>query len=163
MLTRMRLTSLPSSLSDGWVISWDGRYNASLIGSHLQAADEFVALAEHAIERGLLRGFVQNAFHAAELLAKAEILALSDEKLLKAKTHGAVAGRFNRWAQLGNTEPRYAKLRNKLEELRAAGPYLRGEFGLDGAQAQEMLATLKAMRSHAEEVAPRRTIAATRS
>jgi HEPN domain-containing protein len=146
-------------LSDGWVITWDARYNASLIASHLQAAGEFVVLAEVAFERGLLRGFVENAFHAAELLAKAAILALPDEVVLKAKTHTAVGGRFNRWAKLGNTDPRYAQLRNELEKLRAAGPYLRGEFAFDGEQAREMLATLKEMRSHTEEVSPRRTIA----
>lgn len=149
-------------LADGWCISWDARYNASIIAAHVQAADEFVELAEYAVEKGRLRGFVENAFHAAELLAKAEILALPDAQLLNAKTHRTVAGRFNKWARLGNTELRFAQLRSELERLRAPARYLRGEFGLDETRAREMLATLKEMRTHAEEVAPRRSIAATK-
>jgi HEPN domain-containing protein len=145
-------------LADGWHISWDGRYNASVIAAHLQTADEFLELAEVAIEKGLLRAFAENAFEAAELLAKAEILALPDAQLLKSKKHGAVASRFNRWAQLGNTDLQYAQLRNQLERLRGSARYLRGDFGLDQAQAEEMLSTLQEMRRHADEVAPRRTI-----
>jgi HEPN domain-containing protein len=145
-------------LGDGWHISWDGRYNASVIAAHIQAGAEFVELAEHAVENGLLRGFVENAFEAAELLAKAEVLALPDER--KSKTHGVVASQFNRWARIGNTDQRYAELRNELERLRAPARYLRGEFGLARERADEMLATLKEMQKHADEVAPRRPPAA---
>ena len=143
-------------LADGWSISWDGRYNASHIAAHLEAAGEFVELAETALERGMLRGFAENAFEAAELLAKAETLSLPDVAVLKSKKHGTIAERFNRWAHVGGTDQRFAKLRNELERLRAPARYLRGEFGLDDARAKEMLATLKDMRDHVDELASRR-------
>jgi transposase-like protein len=72
------------------------------------------------------------------------------------RAHGVVASQFNRWARLGNTDQRYAELRNELERLRAPARYLRGEFGLARERAEEMLATLKEMQKHADEVAPRR-------
>lgn len=146
-------------LADGWSISWDGRYNASHIAAHVDAASEFVELAEIALERGMLRGFAENAFEAAELLAKAEILSLPDAAVLKSKKHGTIAQRFNRWAHIGGTDQRFANLRNELERLRGPARYLRGEFGLDQARAKAMLATLKEMRGHVDEVAPRRVFA----
>lgn len=146
-------------LADGWSISWDGRYNASHIAAHLEAAGEFVELAETALQRGMLRGFAENAFEAAELLAKAEILCLPDEAVLKSKTHGTIAQKFNRRAKVGGTDQRFAKLRNELERLRGPARYLRGEFGLDQGRAEEMLATLIEMRGHVDEVAPRREFA----
>lgn len=146
-------------LADGWSISWDGRYNASHIARHLQAASEFVELAESALERGMLRGFAENAFEAAELLAKSVILSLPDAAVLTSKSHGTVARKFNRWAHVGGTDQRFAELRNELERFRGPARYLRGDFGLDEARAKQMLTTLKEMRDHASDVAPRRVFA----
>jgi hypothetical protein len=143
-------------LANRWHITFDGRYNAEVIAGHLEAAGEFVRLAEHAVEQALLRGFVENAFEAAELLAKAEILALPDAQVLHGKRHGTVASRFNKWAQLGNTDPSYAQLCNELERLRPSARYLRGKFDLPEERARQMLATLKEMQLHAEAVAPTR-------
>jgi hypothetical protein len=141
-------------LGDGWHISWDGRYNASLIAAHLRAAKEFASLAEVAVENGQLRGFAENAYAAAELCSKAELLSLPDEQLLAAKTHGAVASRFNRWAHVAHADRRYATLLNELERLRGAARYLNADFRLTPDRARELLATLKELRSHVDAVSP---------
>jgi hypothetical protein len=45
--------------------------------AHLEAGLEFAELARVALDKGMLRGFHENAFHAAEHLAKAELLSYS--------------------------------------------------------------------------------------
>lgn len=143
-------------LGDSWHISWDGRYNADIIASHLAAAREFVELAEIAVDRRRLRAFAEIAFEAAELLAKAAVLTQPDERLLATKKHATVAAHFNQWARQGNVDRRYALLLNALSELRASARYLRGGFRLDAERAAEMLVTLQAMEQDLVATSPQR-------
>ncbi len=137
--------------SKGWSLAFDGRYNRALVDEHVDAADEFVESARGALDRGGLRAFVDNAYSAAELLAKAELLPLPDPTLLTGG-HGTIGGNYNLWARIGNTEQRLADLLNRLGELRGPGRYLRKDLSLDPAAARQMLATLDEMRAHVAAV-----------
>lgn len=140
---------------DGWGIAWDGRYNAILITGHLESAQEFVALAEYALEHNLLRGFAENAFAAAELLGKALLLRIPDQRLLTARTHNAIKAEFNRWGKLGITDTQFPTLLNELGALRSQARYVRGDINLPRERAEEMLVTLRSLQAHAIDVSPR--------
>lgn len=142
----------------GWDVAFDGQYNAARVAEHLAAADEFLVLAEVALERQLPRAFAENAFAAAELLAKAELLPLPDEVLLRAKTHKTIASRLHEWAELGNIDARFARLLTDLERLRAAARYLRAPFSPEAGSAQAQLALLRDMRAHIAATAPSRDL-----
>ena len=131
----------------GWSLAFDGRYNRVRVDEHVDAADEFVESARGALDRGALRAFVDHAYSAAELLAKAELLPLPDPMLLTGR-HGAIAGSYNLWARIGNTHQRFADLLNRLGELRGPSRYLRNHLSIDPVAARQMLATLDEMRVH---------------
>jgi hypothetical protein len=137
--------------SKGWSLAFDGRYNRARVDEHVDAADEFVESARGALDRGALRAFVDSAYSAAELLAKAELLPLPDSTLLTGG-HGTIGSNYNLWARIGNTEQRFANLLNRLGELRGPGRYLRKDLSLAPAAARKMLATLDDMRAHADAV-----------
>lgn len=149
------------STASGLSIVFDGAYNTLLIGSQLNAADEFIGLTETALERGSLRGFAENAFAATELLARAELLSLPDRRVAKGRTHRTTKGLYNQWAKLGNTERRFAELLNRLGDLREPARYLQTEFSLDPATAARHMATLHDMRRHVESVRPKRALETT--
>ncbi len=97
--------------------------------AHLEAGLEFAELAEVALGAGMLRGFHENAFHAAEHLAKAELLsyAAALPEIADSRTHGRLRGTYQLWAHLGNTDPKFARLLDDLDKCRAAFTYARGE------------------------------------
>jgi uncharacterized protein (UPF0332 family) len=121
-----------------WVGRFDFRYNASRSREHIEAAREFLDAARVSLEKGQLRPFVDNLFSATELMAKG-VLLLHDEMMLSGKSHGIVHSRFNQWRHLGNTEPRYAALLNRLASLRGPSRYLQEKFHLTADDAKDML------------------------
>lgn len=133
-----------------WSIVFDGRYNRARARQHQDAAEEFAAVADTALSKHRLRAFVESAFAAAELLAKAELLALPDKALLRAG-HGTIASSFNLWARLGNTEQRFADLLNELTEARAGARYLRSSFELSPERARELMEAVRDFVSHVRE------------
>lgn len=141
--------------SQGWSLAFSGHYNFARSRRHVETAHEFLGLVETALKQGSLHGFAENAFAAAELLAKAELISLPDEALLRG-THKTIIGAYNLWAKLGNAEPRFAHLLNELNRLRPAGRYVQGELELDGAAAETHLQTLRDMLAHVENVLPKR-------
>jgi len=133
-----------------------GAASAGPIENELEGADEFIDSAERTLD-GPLGPFVNAAFPAAEMLARAELLRLPDPARNSAKTHGTVRSRYNRWAKFGNTEPRFAVLLNSLGELQEKAKYRRSRFSLTPAEAVEYMETLRDMRRHVER-RPRRTV-----
>lgn len=128
------------------------------IKSELFGADEFIESAEAALE-GPLGPFASVAYHAAELLARAELLRLPDPRLDSAKTHDSVRARYNLWARFGNTDLRFAALLNSLADWQRNAKYKRTKFSLSDVQAAECMKMLKAMRAHAE-LRPRQKLSA---
>jgi uncharacterized protein (UPF0332 family) len=140
--------------AEGWSIAFELGYRDPGRHDHLRAGQEFVAAAREALGAGRLRAFADNAFSAAELMAKAELLSSAPtvELALAARKHGGVASPYNLWARLGNTDPDFARLLNRLNDLRPAARYLNSDFALDAAQAQQLLTDLEAMAEHVRRV-----------
>lgn len=140
----------------GWLIFFDCRYNAAKAGELLKAADEFIVAAGHAREQGHARAFLENLFAAAELTAKARLILLPDEKILKAKTHGAIASRINLESRFGNVDRNFVDVLNDLGRRRGQGRYVEGAVALGDGQMESMLATVLAMLETSKANAPRR-------
>jgi hypothetical protein len=141
-------------LPDGVCISFNATYNRARIADYLSAADEFIASAKQALDKEHFRAFAENAFHAAESLAKAELLPLPDEKLLKAKKHGVVASRLHKWGELGNINPDAPHLLSQLDGMRQQETYLADGRRLYTDAAQKLLDRLLAMHDHVVANAP---------
>jgi len=92
---------------------------------------------------------LDNLFSATELMAKG-VLLLHDESMLSSKKHGRVSTRFNQWGHLGNTDPRFTGLLNKLSSLRSSARYLERELTVTPEEAQDMLAVAEVMFKDAE-------------
>ena len=84
----------------------------------LAAGTEFAETAFDALKRGNLRAFHENAFHAAELLATAELLTYSftATEIVDAKSHGVIRSTYQLWAHLENTDARFAKLLHRSRQ-----------------------------------------------
>jgi hypothetical protein len=112
---------------------------------HLDAGLEFAAVADACLERGQLRGFHENAFHAVEHLVKAELLsyAAAIPEVADSKTHGRLRGTYQLWAHLENTEQRFARLLDELEQRRPAITYCVGDDARDESVAQKQQVVLR--------------------
>lgn len=138
------------------ILALDFIYNKSLVRKHTSGAAEFLLAAEHAAAQGALKAFVDNAFSAAELLAKAQLLRLGRDPGFREKTnHKAIVVRFNQYARFGGVEPDHAAALNRLKELRSAARYLEGDLKLTPDEAQELLKTIRAMQEAAERRLPK--------
>jgi hypothetical protein len=137
----------------GWSLAMSFSYNTARIGQHVEVADEFLATARHALAQARLRAFTESAFSAVELYAKAELLALPDERLLKG-SHGTVAGNYSVWARLGNTGETFARLLHDLGDLRREARYLHAPLTITQGEASRMLATINRMAEHVHDGRP---------
>ena len=72
--------------------SFDFRRNQSYYRPLIEASSQFIDLAEYAKEHGLWRGFVENAFHAAERMMKISVILLG----LPAETHSHVQSEYSK-------------------------------------------------------------------
>jgi uncharacterized protein (UPF0332 family) len=130
--------------NESWVGRFDFRYNASRSRDHLSTARQFLDAASVSLAKGHLRPMLDNLFSATELMAKG-VLLLHDESMLSSKKHGRVSTRFNQWGHLGNTDPRFTGLLNKLSSLRSSARYLERELNITTEEAQDMLAVAEVM------------------
>ena len=76
-------------LNDTWTIAFDFTYNRALAKKHIEKAGQFCEVAEAALEKRLLSPFVDNLFSAAELAARAILLAIPDEQFRRRVLTGA--------------------------------------------------------------------------
>lgn len=86
----------------GWFFSFDFRRNRSYYEPLIEATDQFIELSEYANEHRFWRGFVENAFHAAERMMKIDVIFMG----WPAETHGDVQTGYHTWIQMaqGNTD-----------------------------------------------------------
>lgn len=131
------------------------RHNVKVSSDHLDAAEEFLNYAVHASSNGHCRVFIENAYGACELLAKAELLRLAGNTLSDSKSHERVRQAYNLWAKLGNTEHRFAQLLNRIARLRRPARYLEAPLELSTQDIEDIAGTLHAMHEHVVRVAPR--------
>ena len=136
-------------------IAWfDFRRNKALAAKHIDRAKEYVSTAHDCLQGKRLVPFVDNLFDAAELSAKAVLLAMHDYSptLRKKSTHSAIQLRYNRFANLGNVIPKYKSTFNRLTGLRTSARYLKGApLKLADEETREMLDTVNKMISDTAE------------
>ncbi len=137
-------------------LAWDFRYNAVRIVESIETAREFLDCSAFALEKGYLRAVVDNLFSATELMAKAQLLMLPDKTILTGKKHRIVSSKYNWWGKLGNTDPRYVCLLNRLSALRNPARYLRKNLVLTVDEARSMLAVAEEMFTTLCASAPKR-------
>jgi hypothetical protein len=142
-------TSTPA----GWRAEFDLSRPHPASRTLLATGVEFLATAELAYQGGALRAFVENAFHAAESLAKVELLSypVVAKELEGSRKHPHVQSVYDLWVRLGNTDPRFPKLLRELQDLRSSATYAAKPFALDERAASEHLKTLRDLAEHARD------------
>jgi hypothetical protein len=129
-------------LPAGSQLFFDFRKNLAASQAHVDAAKQFHAAAQLALDAGHLRPFVDNLFSASELAAKAFLLGNADPTFRPRTTHDTIRARFNRMAKPGQVHSDKTRTFNTLEGLRRRGRYLDGPFDVEFARAREMLAEI---------------------
>lgn len=149
------------------VTAFQHRYGWSVVfefaGGHpdrfefLQRAKEFLDTARHALGEERLGAFFDNALSACELLAKTELLSCRPtiEIVLNSRKHAAIATAYNLWANLENTDKRYARLLDRLHARRPAARYLQGTQPIRRSEAEEVIEVLTDMYEHVKDCTER--------
>jgi uncharacterized protein (UPF0332 family) len=139
----------------GWELSFDLDRPHPRRLEFLELAGEYVSAAESVLNIGLVRPFIGNAFHAAEHLARAELLCypITTGETLAAHKHTHVASIYNLWARLGNTDAAFSDLLNKLSSVRPAANYLDKPLAWGEPEAREALLELVRFQRHVEKIA----------
>jgi hypothetical protein len=148
---------------DGWKPVADFRTCYRRTIELLSTGGEFLSVARGAYEVGSLRAFVENAFHAAESFAKAELLTypILAVELETSSKHAHVQSVYDLWLRLENTDARFPAVLRQLTKLRADATYGDHPFSLDSSDATTILTTLDALATHATSMvhdSPPRTI-----
>jgi uncharacterized protein (UPF0332 family) len=138
-------------IGNTWVIAFDFRYNKGLAQKHINVAKQFYESAEFAFNRKNRSSCLDNLFSAAELASKAVLLLAPDPKFMKKTTHGAIQLRYNKFADLGNVEPKYREALNRLTGLRARARYLQGDVPISDEEIHGLLENVKKMIADASE------------
>lgn len=136
----------------GWHYTFDFRRNRSYYEPLIEAADQFIELAEYAKEHDLWRGFVENAFHASERMMKIDVIFMG----LPAEKHRQVQAGYHAWIQMGQGNPDLFSVFNSLKDkYRFSASYVdpRGdvderEFELRQREADLFLAVISEHRAN---------------
>lgn len=127
-----------------WYYTFDFRYQQEAARRHLAAAEEFWAAADGAFGAKHTRAFIDNAYSAAELVTKIDLLLLSqigEGRLSHQHVHGATKKFFH-------LAPLHA-LVQRLYALRLGARYLVSEFNPDAEEVIEMHDALREWMEHA--------------
>lgn len=140
---------------DGWSLIFEFAGGHPDRFAFLERAEEFLDAAREALRRKHLGAFYDNALSACELLAKSELLSCRPtvDVVLSSRKHAHIATPYNLWANLENTDKRYARLLNRLHERRTTARYLEGRQPLTEVDAAEVMATLIEMKNHVKRSA----------
>jgi hypothetical protein len=135
----------------GWRVRFDFSRQHPRAADLLQTGDEFFAVAESALGARRLRAFAENAFHAAESYAKAELLSypIASDEIEGSKKHTHIQSAYDLWGRLDNTDNRFPALLRELRENRDRATYADGEFVPDPSLAAGQLGILRARRDAA--------------
>lgn len=129
-----------------WFLAFDFIYNKALAKRHIEGAKQFIEAAEYSLTRKHWRAYVDNLFSAAELLAKAVLLAYwSDPRFRRKPSHEIIHSRYNKFAHLGNVDSFHAQVFNRLSRMRYPARYAGSDFALSEDEAGELLAGTKSM------------------
>jgi len=131
-------------IGDRWIIAFDFRYNKALAKKHIETARQFYESAAFSFKQKNYASCLDNLFSATELASKAVLLLIPDPKFRKKTTHGGIQLRYNRFADLGNVEPKFREALNKLSGLRTRARY-HGDVPISEQDIQSLLEIVKEM------------------
>jgi hypothetical protein len=97
------------SIANRWTISFDFRYNKALAKKHIITAKQFYELAQISFDKKYYAPCLDNLFSAAELASRTVLLLMPDPKFRKKTTHGDIQYKYNKFADIGNVDPSFAK------------------------------------------------------
>ena len=125
-------------IADTWIIAFDFRYNKALAKKHIETAEQFYESAAFSFKHKNCASCLDNLFSAAELASKAVLLLMPDPKFRKRATHGGIQLRYNKFADLGNVEPKFREALNRLSSLRPRARYY-GDVAISEEDIQSLL------------------------
>lgn len=148
---RPPLATPPYVTAERTATSWRVRFDFSRkhprASDLLETGDQFLAVAESALRAQNLRPFAENAFHAAESYAKAELLSypIASDEIANSKKHSHIQSAYDLWARLDNTDKRFPALLRTLREDRESATYADGQFVPTPQRAADQLEVLRAL------------------
>jgi hypothetical protein len=108
--------------SEGWSSAFDLRSGRAKALQFSARAREFLAAARFSVAQGHAGAATDSLFSACELLSKARLM-LHHNPAAKSKTHGAIGSAINAWGRLGNVQPDFVALFNRLAAARSRARY----------------------------------------
>jgi uncharacterized protein (UPF0332 family) len=135
---------------EDWLVSWDARYNKELARKHFETAKQFCISAQNAYDKNLFAPFVDNLFSCIELLAKSELLLISNKQFVQKTTHDGIQIKYNEFVNIGNAKKDFKNSLNKLRNLRDSARYLKSDLKLFPSDAQRYLSISKEMLDYVE-------------
>lgn len=118
-------------LNGSWLVTFNFLRRRYYCGGLVTKAKQFISAAQFSFDRGENAPSVENLFAACELAVKATVI-LSMLPGASSKSHAMLHRSINAWAKLGNVNPSFVALFNRVSQLRAKARYEAGEAkGMD--------------------------------
>jgi uncharacterized protein (UPF0332 family) len=92
--------------------------------------------------------FVDNLFSAMELLVQSRLFVVSKQNYVDNSNHRWTMSEFSTFVKLGNMDPRYPKILDRLSQLRNAARYNKQTFLLEEAEALEYIMAIEQLAKH---------------
>lgn len=108
-----------------WIGTFDFRAGRAKCLSLIEKALRYVAATRLALREGIAEPALDNLHTACELLAKTRLI-LSHAPAQKWKTHRTVSSAINKEGKLGNIDPAFLALFNRLSDIRSHVKYATG-------------------------------------
>lgn len=100
-----------------WFCSFNFLKDRNKAASFIDQAETFLETAAHAIGKSFTQVAIENLHTAAEKIALAYLMVHS-QKGGSGKSHGGIRSGINAWGRLGNVDPKFVSLFNKITSLR---------------------------------------------
>jgi HEPN domain-containing protein len=123
---------------ENFLITLDTRFNAGDAWRLAKKANSFLATAILALDHDHLDPAIDNAFSAAELVSKAELVAFN-RQVLSAKKHGFIRSEMNRLGKTGTISRRFVEAYNGLERARPSARYGEGRHRIIDERCREYI------------------------
>ncbi|MBI5310222.1 MAG: hypothetical protein HZB14_04195 [Actinobacteria bacterium] len=138
----------------GWGLKLKFGKTNSAAAEHLARGVEFLETANHALKEGRIGPFADNAFSAAELFAKAELLSYSitADHITGSKKHGRVSATHGLWTRLDNSDRQFTQVLNELAASRGSARYVDGPISISLDRAKEIRHILDKMEADTREL-----------
>ena len=118
--------------------------------------EQFLEVAQFALQKGHMNAFVENLFAATESMAKGFLMMTPDRAVLKSKKHRFVATHFNLEGKHQRVNSASVDLLNCLAKLRPTARYGTGAFDLETAETGQLYEKARAMLQDLESTRPKR-------